>query len=247
MTVDPQPHPPTTPTTTADSAAPELAHRQSIKAFGEAQHASLQKSRRRNDYFHEYLTRIVSHQVLPGSRVLDIGCASGDMLAALKPSHGVGIDINGAAIAEARQKHPELTFHEMAAEEVGKPVEGGGETFDYVILSGVLPQLYDVYTALEAIRAVCHDRTRIIVTTFSQLWKPIIRMAEMAGWKARVPDESWIPPAEVRSILGQCDFNIVTQQDAILLPVGIPVMSNLVNRWIAPLPIKHHFDLCTVT
>jgi hypothetical protein len=153
----------------------------------------------------------------------------------------VGIDINGEAIKEAQRTHPELTFHEMAAEEVGKL----GETFDYVILSGVLPQLYDLHTALEAIRSVCHDRTRIIVTTFSRLWQPAIRMGEVAGWKSRVPDESWIPPTEVRSILAQCDFDIVTQKNGILLPVGIPLMSNLVNRWLAPM--FDLFNLCTVT
>ncbi len=165
------------------------------------------------------------------------------MLAALKPAYGVGIDLNATAIAQARATNPQFTFHEMAAEEVGKL----GETFDYVILSGVLPQLYDVYTALEAIRSVCHDRTRIIVTTFSRLWQPGIRLGEMLGWKARVPDESWIPPAEVGSIFTQCDFDIVTQRESILWPVGIPVLSNLVNRWIAPLPMWRHLNLCTVT
>ena len=183
----------------------------------------------------------MSHQILPGSRVLDIGCATGEMLAAVKPGYGVGIDISPAAIEEARRKHPELTFHEMAAEEVAKL----GETFDYVILSGVLPQLYDLHTALEAIRSVCHDRTRVIVTTFSRLWQPAIRFGEMIGWKARVPDESWIPPAEVRSILAQCDFDIVSQKDGILLPIGIPLVSDLVNRWLAP--FFDFFNLCTVT
>jgi SAM-dependent methyltransferase len=225
------------------AAGPEAAHREKVRLFGEQRHEELQRSRRQNRYFHHYLTRIVSSQVLPGSRVLDIGCAAGDMLAALQPAYGVGVDINAAAIAEARRLRPELTFHEMAAEEVGRL----GETFDYVILSGVLPQLYDVYTALEAIRSVCHDRTRIIVTTFSRAWQPGIRFGESLGWKARVPDESWIPPAEVSSIFSQCDFDIVTQRESILLPVGIPLVSNLVNRWMAPLPGLNHLNLCTVT
>jgi hypothetical protein len=155
----------------------------------------------------------------------------------------VGIDINAEAIAQARKDYPSLTFHEMAAEDVGKL----GETFDYVILSGILPQLYDLHTALETIRSVCHDRTRIIVTTFSRLWQPTIRMGEFVGWKARVPDESWIPPQEIRSLLKQCDFDIVSQKQAILWPVNIPLVSNLVNRWIAPLAGFRQMNLCTVT
>ncbi|MCL2648339.1 MAG: glycosyltransferase [Phycisphaerales bacterium] len=223
--------------------APELQHRQAIKTFGEANYARLRSSRARNGYFHRYLARILQNHVLPNSRVLDIGCAGGDMLAALKPAHGVGIDFNAVAIRDARQSHPEYVFHEMAAEEVGKL----RETFDYVIMSGVLPQLYDLYTALEALRSVCHDRTRIIVVTFSRLWQPMIRFGELVRWKARVPDESWLPPAEVKSLLRQCDFDIVSQKDAILWPVGIPVLSNLVNRWVSPLPMVRTMNLCTVT
>src|SRR5690348_14857351 len=103
-------------TTEPPEGSPEVVYRQRIKAFGEAQFARLQGSRRRNGYFHHYLTKIVRHHVLPGSRVLDIGCAAGDMLAALAPSVGVGIDINGAAIAAAREKHaktPGLHFYEL--------------------------------------------------------------------------------------------------------------------------------------
>src|SRR5262245_61442380 len=98
----------------AESLPPEVVYRRNIRTFGEARHQDLQSSRHRNGYFHRYLTKIVAHQILPGSRVLDIGCAAGDMLAAVKPSYGVGIDINGKAIEEARRLHPELTFHEMA-------------------------------------------------------------------------------------------------------------------------------------
>jgi hypothetical protein len=231
------------PVTPAEYTPPELLHRQAIKSFGEQHHATLQRSRRRNGYFHRYLTKVIRHNILPNSRVLDIGCAAGTMLAALQPSHGVGIDINPAAIAEARKNFPNLQFHELPAEEVHKL----GETFDYVILSGVLPQLYDLHTALETIRSVCHDRTRIIVTTFSRLWQPTIRLGEFVGWKARVPDESWIPPHETRSLLKQCDFDIVSQKQAILWPVGIPLLSNLVNRWIAPLAGFRQLNLCTVT
>jgi hypothetical protein len=131
----------------------------------------------------------------------------------------------------------------MAAEDVAKL----NQTFDYVILSGVLPQLYDLHSALEMLRSVCHDRTRIIVTTFSRLWQPAIRAGELVGWKARVPDESWIPPYETTSLLKQCDFDIISQKQAILWPVNIPILSNFVNRWIAPLGGFRHLNLCTVT
>lgn len=223
-------------------SAAEL-HREGVRAHGMESYPALARSRRRNAYFHRYLTKIVRHHVLPGARVLDVGCGGGDMLAALQPSYGMGIDINPAAIADARQRHPPLHFQELAAEDAPKL----GETFDYVILSGVLSQLYDLHTTLEALRPLCHDRTRIIVCTFSRLWQPMIRAAEMAGWKARVPDESWLPPNEVCNLLRLCDFDIITQRHGILMPIGVPLVSNLANRWLAPLPGWNNLNLCTVS
>jgi ubiquinone/menaquinone biosynthesis C-methylase UbiE len=226
----------------------ESAHRKNIRDFGLAFYSRLAASRSRNSYFHGYLSRIVAHQVLPHSRVLDIGCGSGDMLAACRPAHGVGIDINPAALDDARSRHADLTFHELAVEELHK-LSGLGEAapFDYIILSGTLQQIYDLHTALEQIRAVCHDRTRIIFCTFSRLWQPVIRLAEMIGWKARVPDECWIPAAEVKNILAQCDFDVIKQVDGILKPMYVPLISNMANRILSPLPGLRHLCLSTVT
>jgi ubiquinone/menaquinone biosynthesis C-methylase UbiE len=234
--------------TTTPATSHDMAHRDAVRAFGVSNYKKLKGSRRRNSYFHRYLGKIVSHNVLPSARVLDIGCGNGDMLARCKPSHGVGIDINPEAIADAKARHPNLTFHEIAAEDLGKLAElGESEPFDYVILSGTLQQLYDLHTVLELIRGVCHDRTRILICTFSRLWQPAIRLAEMIKWKARVPDECWIPGEEVTNLLEQCDFEVVKQTDGIMMPVWIPVISNLANRLAAPLPGLRHLCLSTLT
>src|SRR4051812_8219 len=96
MNLEQIPDAPPPPTAKAD--APDLAYRAAVKAFGESNFKALQSSRRRNGYFHRYLAKIVAQQIPPGSRVLDVGCASGDMLAnlqpALKDGQAVGIDIN---------------------------------------------------------------------------------------------------------------------------------------------------------
>ncbi len=221
----------------------DIAYRKAVESFGEQNYDALEKSRRRNGYFHRYLARLIGNQVMPNAKILDVGCASGDLLAALKPARGVGIDINARAIEEARKRHPELTFQQLAVEEAASL----NETFDYVIISGVLQQIYDLHTVLEALRSVCHDRTRIIIVTYSQVWRPVIQFAECMGRKIRVPDESWIPSEEVANLLTQCDYDIVRQQDCILLPMGIPLVSNIINRWLAPLPGFRWAGLCTLT
>jgi ubiquinone/menaquinone biosynthesis C-methylase UbiE len=46
----------------------------------------------------------------PGKRVLELGCGRGDLLAAPKPSYGVGIEFGAETIAKASGRHPDLHF-----------------------------------------------------------------------------------------------------------------------------------------
>ena len=80
----------------------------------------------------------------PGLRVLELGCGLGDLLAAVKPAQGVGVDFSGAMLEQARQRHPELEFCTADA------AEGQSEgRFDYILLSDLVNDLHAVNTSLE--------------------------------------------------------------------------------------------------
>ena len=57
--------------------------------------------------FQELLQTYYHFQVAPGQRVLELGCGPGDLLAAVQPTWGVGVDFSPAMIEQARQRHPE--------------------------------------------------------------------------------------------------------------------------------------------
>src|SRR5690242_7046812 len=59
-------------------------------------------------YYHRRLIEIYRHLVAPGQRVLEVGCGAGDLLAALEPAEGVGVDFSGEMVRIARDRHPEL-------------------------------------------------------------------------------------------------------------------------------------------
>src|SRR5579863_8011647 len=59
-------------------------------------------------YYSEQVRRLVTTLVLPGSRILEVGCGLGDLLAALDGPKRVGIDLSPKMIDLARQRHPEL-------------------------------------------------------------------------------------------------------------------------------------------
>ena len=58
--------------------------------------------RRRNAYYYGWLDRIYKSVVRPGSKVLHVGCECGDLLAAVEPAYGVGVDDDPDAIAMAQ-------------------------------------------------------------------------------------------------------------------------------------------------
>src|SRR3954453_2790637 len=75
--------------------------------------------------YYRAVTSLAKFYVPAGARVLELGSGSGDLLAALRPSRGVGIELSEKMVAVASAKHPGLTFRKMTAEHL----ETDGETF----------------------------------------------------------------------------------------------------------------------
>lgn len=74
------------------------------------------------------------------SSVIEIGCATGELIAAMPVRAGgrkVGVDISAANVAVARERHPEVEFR------CGDFRAGLAERFDAVILSDVLEHVPD--------------------------------------------------------------------------------------------------------
>ncbi|UCG33983.1 MAG: class I SAM-dependent methyltransferase, partial [Phycisphaerales bacterium] len=196
-------------------------------------------SRWRHRYYYQRLNKLIGHIVLPGSRVLDIGCMRGDMLASLTPAYGVGIDICPTAVEAARQRHPDLHFRVLAGEDAAEL----NETFDYVILSNVIGEVYDFRILLEAVRSVCHPRTRVVISSYSRLWQPVLTLADWLRSRTALTADNWLPPDEVDNMLHLADFEVIRRHNSILLPLGVPIVAELFNRWISPLPIINHLCL----
>src|SRR5690606_33661899 len=77
-------------------------------------------------HYHRRLELAHARLIPPGSRVLDIGCGDGRLLASLKPALGVGVEVSGGMAALARERNPQFTYIVSIEEEF--EVEG---TFDY--------------------------------------------------------------------------------------------------------------------
>lgn len=207
-----------------------------VRRFYDENHDGIERARRARRYYYAYLTRVLRARIAPGQRILDIGCGSGDLLEALEPSYGVGIDLSARAIAAARARPTgALRFLEGDGGDPQLLARAGGP-FDAVVLVNVVTHLSDVQRTFERLRAVCHSRTRIFIYSYSRLWQPVLRAAELLGLKHQAPPESWLPPEEVRSMLWLADYEVLRGDCQIICPGHVPLLSDFLNRFVGHLP-----------
>lgn len=186
-------------------------------------------------YYHQRLNQLYQWMVPPGKRILEIGCGTGDLLAALRPSHGVGIDFSSGMVDIARQRHPDLHFVQGDAHDM--QLEG---PFDFIILSDVINDLWDVQAVFEQLQAVTLPSSRILINYYSRLWELPLKIA--AGLKRAHPHlyQNWLTPEDVQNLLYLAGFEVIRRSQEIMLPFPLPLITPFLNRFLVRLwPFKH--------
>lgn len=181
-------------------------------------------------FYHERLKEIYRFVVSPQQKVIEIGCSEGDLLAALSPKRGVGIDFSRDMIARARDRHPELdlicadahTFH-------------SDEVFDVIIMSDLVNDLWDVQAVFDNIRPLCDRGTRLIINTYSHLWRLPLEVARKLGLARPNLLQNWLTVEDLVNLLRLADYEVIRCWSEILLPLRIPGLDTLSNRYLVKL------------
>lgn len=184
-------------------------------------------------FYHTLLQRSFAFLIPPGLRVLEAGCALGDLLAAVKPAHGVGIDFSEENLKMARERHPNLSFEAANVEAFESK-----EPFDCIIASDLVNDLPDVQRFFEQMRRNSTSDTRLAINFFNTLWRPILALATMLGWKSPNPPQNWLSLSDVKNLLHLAGWEVIKVDPRILWPIRTPLIDTLFNRWLAPL-LKH--------
>lgn len=189
----------------------------------------------RNQSFYEADRAYMRFLIPPGASVLEIGCGEGQLLRALEPSRGVGIDLSKEMIRLARERSPGFEFHVGDAEDPAV-LAGIGGPFDYIVLSDTIGYFEDCEAAFAALRALCTYRTRVVIAYYSHLWKPALRFGERLGLKMPSVEENWLSTDDTIHLLRLADFEPVRREWRQLLPKRWLGLGTIVNRFLAPLP-----------
>jgi SAM-dependent methyltransferase len=96
----------------------------------------------KNKGFHAEDYRYLRFLIPEGATVLDAGCGTGRLLAALKPSRGVGVDLSPKMVEVARHAHPDLEFIVGDIESPGMMKQIDGK-FDIILLHDTIGSLED--------------------------------------------------------------------------------------------------------
>src|SRR5689334_13674525 len=91
-------------------AAPP-SRQEKISRSSDATASQRARWRRHAAFFHSEDLRYLKFVVPEGMRVLQLGCRTGELLAGLKPSFGVGVDLSSSAIEEANRAYPAYRFY----------------------------------------------------------------------------------------------------------------------------------------
>jgi len=117
---------------------------------------------------------------------------------------------------------------------------------DYVLLNGNIHYETDIQSFLEDLGKALTPSSRVIITYYSNLWRPLLRAATALGLRSETPEENWIAPEDLRNLLLLAGYELVREESKLLIPIYIPLLSYLANRFLAPLPGFRLFNLLNI-
>ncbi|MBK6479935.1 MAG: glycosyltransferase [Saprospiraceae bacterium] len=213
-------------------------HQQYIKDYFDAFSPVFEQYRKKRSYYHHHIARYCGYFINANQSVLEIGCATGDLLATVPGSYKMGIDISDKLIAIAQQKYPDIHFTCEPAETMLVD-----RTFDVVILSNLVGYLEDVQSVFERLKLFCHRDTKIFITYYNRIWEIPIHFSEFIGVKRKTPLQNWLSSYDLKNLCYLAGLEPYKQNNNVLLPVYIPILSTLFNQYLSRLPIFNFFSL----
>ncbi|MDB4349597.1 bifunctional class I SAM-dependent methyltransferase/glycosyltransferase family 2 protein [Omnitrophica bacterium] len=197
---------------------------ESVKRHFDSLAKDYDKWQRKNAYYYDNIKSLVRRTIPPGSKVLEVGCATGKILASAQPSLGVGIDLSPEMIRLASEKFPQYTFICSSIEDFEFE-----EKFDYIIMVDLIDHVYDIIDVFEGVYRFCHPETKIILSTLNPWWGPLLSLMEKIRAKMPEGPHNFVEKRNLSKIIETLDFSISRSGYMLLFPKCIPLVSSLVN------------------
>lgn len=236
------------PLSEADRDAPEIlwgpaaltAKREEARQH-QAHHASRRERWiRRNRFLYESVKRLFRFIVEPDKRVLHQRCSTGLFLDSVRPSEGLGVEISHQMVELAKERFPQFEFVESDPENFVSD-----KTFDYVLFSD-LSDTADVQEALKSHHSLCERHTRLVIYTYNHLWELPVEWASKIGLRMPTKDANWLSEQDIKGLLELSGYKWLHTYQIVLIPKWIPLISTLINRFAARIPLIRNLSMIKV-
>lgn len=196
---------------------------------------------RRNRRYHEYIERSLRRLIHAGQTVLELGCGTGNLLEALRPAAGYGVDLSPAMVEIAREKYPRFRFDVHDAEQLD-----GDRRVDVVVASDLIGELLDITAMLERVQALSSAETRLILTFHNPALEGLLRVGQRAGLTMPPARQNWIGPNDVIDLLELSDFTVEHRQAGLALPALLPGLGGGADALPAATPVLGYLNAVNI-
>jgi hypothetical protein len=130
-------------------------------------------------------------------------------------------------IQAARRKHPDCTFEicDVSLFQID-------QTFDVVILSDLLNDLWDVQAVFEQVRKFCHPRTRVMINIYSRMWQGFLQLGQKIGVARPTLAQNWLTVEDVENLSNLAGFEVIRSWQEFLFPFPVFFLGKLLNNFL---------------
>jgi SAM-dependent methyltransferase len=159
------------------------------------------------------------------------------LLGELDAKEAVGVDFSGRMLREGILSNPENVYvrtdaHHLALAQDFK--------FDFIILSDLLNDVWDVQQIISEIGKHVHQRSRIVINSYSRLWEPFLKLADRLGLARPNLIQNWLTVQDIENLLYLEGFEIIRHWEEILWPFDTPILSGFFNKFLVKIwPFKY--------
>ncbi len=199
--------------------------------------ATYDEAKARNAVYYGSLKKLIDDAVPASHRgdVLDVGSGTGQVLAALAPARGVGIDVSEQMVDRARRQHArrdELEFNVADAVDAGQLGR-----FDAVVCVDVLEHVPDWPAVIDALAEACRDDGVIVLTTPNPAWALPLWVLEKLRLKMAEGPHRYVAAGALARRLRERGFLIRRNETHLLIPARLLGLGARLSRWGVTLPI----------
>ena len=187
-------------------------------------------------YFYTLLRRYLSTYILPQNSVVEVDPTT-SMLVGSMPQGKVTF----------RHMPEEITLANNFDDGQIIPIENVYQSNpDYLVVSGLVHYERDVQSLLESLHRMCNQETRFVLTYYSSMWRPLANLSSTLGLRRRMPESNWLSHEDIQNLLALENFELIRVDNKVLCPLYIPLFSNIINRYLAPLPVFRNLCLLNI-